>query len=734
MPENGFSNDSFQFGDYISRTDRCVRGSPPDCANQCPFHLDVRALAEKIQRGRMDSVYSLYRDAVLFPEIVSRLCPAPCERSCVRCGLDEAVRLRALERAVVQYAKRKDPVRLNVPEKTGRVLIIGSGPCGLACALRMAQRKYQVTVCEQSDEIGGVLRTMPDASLYLDDIARQFTYEKWDLRLGTPVVSLDDWQADVVLIATGEGGETFSRSSDGDGVFLGGSLRGGGVIEAIVDGIRIADAMEEYLKIGRLAPESGAPVRHNTPDLTHVVPTPAIRPGDDGLYTLEQAKEEARRCLRCDCDRCVRQCALVSYYKRYPPKIAELVEGTVLPTDIRYHRVGVRLMAGCDQCGLCAQVCPEHIDVKSIVRDARRRMVRQGDQPRAFADFFLRDMEHANSPEVCVQLGDAPCSHLFFPGCQLGASDPRYVADCYEALRKKIPDMALLSSCCGAPADWAGYEELQREAAERIREVWEKLGKPVFVCACSSCRRTLAESLPEIETVSLYELDWDLPAAAAGETVFVFDPCSARQDERTMQRVRQLLTDSGYTLDPAAKSQNAACCGWGGQCAPANPGITGYVAAQQCKLSEHPYVTYCANCRDTFAQAGKPTRHILDILLGLGGEERPAPSLTQRRRNREALCERLTGRAPAVQDDALPLEISPELLRKMEARWILEDDVRAAVRRCEESGTYLLDPARDSRIGHFRQYLDTVWVEYRATESGFLLLDAYSHRTEIIER
>jgi NADPH-dependent glutamate synthase beta subunit-like oxidoreductase len=141
-------------GRYQDQTKNCIHGSLPDCSCLCPFQFDVRGFAEKLMRGRFDAAYRLYRDAVQFPEIVSRLCQAPCQGACIRRDTDAPIRQRLLERAAVQYAGQKTPIKLNVPGKEKRVAVIGAGPSGLACALRMAMRKYRVTVYEQGARPG----------------------------------------------------------------------------------------------------------------------------------------------------------------------------------------------------------------------------------------------------------------------------------------------------------------------------------------------------------------------------------------------------------------------------------------------------------------------------------------------------------------------------------------------------------------------------------------------------
>jgi hypothetical protein len=323
---------------------------------------------------------------------------------------------------------------------------------------------------------------------------------------------------------------------------------------------------------------------------------------------------------------------------------------------------------------------------------------------------------------------------VFFPGCQLGASDPRYVSLTFERLRRMHPDSALLAACCGAPAGWAGYEALHAEAAARIREAWRNLGEPVFICACFTCMKMLADTLPEIQTISLYQMDWAVSPVGNGAEVSVFDPCASRHNAEAQRSVRELLTKAGFVLSPL-QTARPVCCGWGGQYEIANPAMARGVVENRIHLSDAPFVTYCSNCRDIFAKAGKRALHVLDILLGINDDRRAPPTWTQRRKNRASLRRKLLGETAAGDGHAPPfrLTIPPELSRELSERWILEEDAESVVRHCEQTGEKLLNPKTGTFIGHRRLKNFTCWAVYRKTEDGFELVNAYSHRMQIAE-
>jgi hypothetical protein len=84
-----------------------------------------------------------------------------------------------------------------------------------------------------------------------------------------------------------------------------------------------------------------------------------------------------------------------------------------------------------------------------------------------------------------------------------------------------------------------------------------------------------------------------------------------------------------FKLEPLPREGRLAeCCSWGGQIAATNPRYTRHLVEQRVQAGPHPYLTYCVNCRDVFASAGKPAWHVLDLMLGSTcrtGLRRPRP-------------------------------------------------------------------------------------------------------------
>ena len=141
-------------------TEKCCQNEPPFCQAVCPFRLDVKGMEEKWKKGRFNAAYRTYQNTVGFPAIVEKLCPRPCEKACVRGRVDRAVSIGLLERATVEHAKRKTPNAYNLPPKGKRIAIVGGGLSGLGCALRLCNKKYDVTVFESGAVLGGSARAL----------------------------------------------------------------------------------------------------------------------------------------------------------------------------------------------------------------------------------------------------------------------------------------------------------------------------------------------------------------------------------------------------------------------------------------------------------------------------------------------------------------------------------------------------------------------------------------------
>src|SRR6266849_661035 len=147
---------------------RCMDCGTPFChtgeviaglATGCPIHNLIPEWNDLVYRGR-------WRDALLrlhqtnnFPEFTGRVCPAPCEGSCVLGITDPPVTIKAIEAAIIDKGFDEGWVVPEPPEQRSgkKVAVVGSGPAGLAAAAQLNRAGHLVTVFERADRIGGLL-------------------------------------------------------------------------------------------------------------------------------------------------------------------------------------------------------------------------------------------------------------------------------------------------------------------------------------------------------------------------------------------------------------------------------------------------------------------------------------------------------------------------------------------------------------------------------------------------
>ena len=744
-----------QFKEFI---EQCLQDENAYCTAACPFHMDVRDFMEKMSRGAFGAAFKTYRDAVAFPRIAAALCGGRCRSVCPRAGTDAALNMELLEKAAICYAPSTAPNRYSLPRKPWRIAIVGAGPSGLACALRLASRRYEVAVFEKSGRIGGHLWDILPPEEFMPDIQEQFVYEKYDLHLNTDIKSLEELAGfDAVYVTTGTEGNNLglSRNPDGafasdkPGIFMGGSLAGADGVRTIADGLRAVYAIERYIKTGAMnqPPDNSRTLMRL--DSAALIPALPVIPADGSFYTKEEAVLEAKRCIRCACNACVRQCDLMEFYKKSPKRICDEVAITIEPASLDGEETfAKRLIGTCDQCGICAEVCPKGIDMGAFLLESRRTMHKKGKLPWAFHDFWLRDMEHALSDEASLMLrpsGAEKPDYVFFPGCQLGASDLDYVSESYRYLLSVKPDTVLWLDCCGAPAVWSGDEALSAEIFNRLGSELEALGNPKPIFACPACKQMFERYMSSTGGVFLIDYmrqNGFIPERSMnGERWCVFDPCTSRHEPSLRESARELVKKAGANIESLPyEGKRAKCCGWGGHVSIANPGYARAVVQKRVGQSELPYITYCVNCRDIFTSEEKDCVHILDIMFDLNDKHRPSPDWSTRRKNRVKLRQSALAEFGSdtrtlnlnYGDERTNLRIGEDLRKKLSTSLILEEDVRAAVTRCEQSGRTVTDAAKGTLCGYAVIGRVTYWVEYkRISDNEYLLVNAYSHRMKI---
>ena len=193
---------------------RCMDCGVPFCHQGCPLGNLIPEWNDLTWRNDNAQAIERLHKTNNFPEFTGRLCPAPCESSCVLGINQPAVTIKEIEVSIIDDAFDNDLVVAHAPERlTGKtVAVVGSGPAGLAAAQQLTRAGHTVAVYERDAEIGGLLRYgIPDFKMekhHIDRRIAQMTEEGTRFRAGVEIgvdITWDDLKSryDAVLVATG---------------------------------------------------------------------------------------------------------------------------------------------------------------------------------------------------------------------------------------------------------------------------------------------------------------------------------------------------------------------------------------------------------------------------------------------------------------------------------------------------------------------------------------------------
>lgn len=162
--------------DRREQASRCMDCGIPFCHWSCPLGNKMPEWQDYIYKGNWKLAAEVLQQTNDFPEFTGRICPAPCEKSCVLSLYRSPVTIRENEAAALEQAYNLGYMVPKIPHKrTGkRVAVIGSGPAGLAVANQLNHKGHDVIVYEKSTKIGGLLRFgIPDFKLNKNVIDRR---------------------------------------------------------------------------------------------------------------------------------------------------------------------------------------------------------------------------------------------------------------------------------------------------------------------------------------------------------------------------------------------------------------------------------------------------------------------------------------------------------------------------------------------------------------------------------
>lgn len=760
---------------------RCVQDELPPCTAACPIHVDVRTFTGLLAGGEWEKAWEVLARTMPLPGIVGRICDHPCETACKRCEAGGPIAVSELERACVERVGNQ--VRgARMPAKNRRVAVVGASLSGLTAAWDLLGKGYAVSIYARGDPGGAVMKMFPGPSFprravdgevnrLLDNGARfgdvaagngLAWLRKTSNEFDAVYVALDD----PYCISSGFQEELSIDASTGRtgiaGVFGGGKgclRRDLSPILDVFEGRNRAVSIDRFLQNVSLTAaregEGPRPTRLHVNTAKMEIRERIRGPGVRSVYSPEEATEEAKRCMQCECMECVKNCVYLQSFSAYPRRyIREIYNNeTIL---IGSHGHTNRLINSCSLCGLCAEVCPNGVSMAAVCLQGRKSLVDRKRMPPSFHEFALQDMLFSNSDHFAMvrnQDGFERSSFLFFPGCQLSGSSPAHVERTFGYLQDRLEGgVGLMLRCCGAPAYWAARDDLFSNAGRELAAQWEGIGRPKVIVACPTCYTMFGKHLPHAEVRSLWEVlaETGLPpleqCGSACPVVSIHDPCTSRYNRTLQESVRAIISRLGYrTKELDLSLDRTECCGFGGLMSNTDPVLAGRVASQRARRSDDDYVTYCAMCRDALRSAGKRTVHVLDLVFeGNGAWDGMEPGrikYSERRENRSRLRERMSsGTGLGKEREAQPynritLHIPPEVLERLDERRILTQDVRRVIGHAMEEGGGFYNRKTKTWLACHRPHTVTFWVEYAVEgENSFTICNAYGHRMQIEHR
>lgn len=178
-------HEHFNAKSLCTQAARCMDCGTPYChtgitlsnmASGCPINNLIPEFNDLVYQGKWSDAYNRLSKTNNFPEFTGRVCPAPCEGSCVLGVIEPPVAIKNIECSIIDKAWSEGWVVPQPPEKrTGKkVAVVGSGPAGLAAADQLNKAGHMVTVYERADRPGGLLMYgIPNMKLEKDVVTRR---------------------------------------------------------------------------------------------------------------------------------------------------------------------------------------------------------------------------------------------------------------------------------------------------------------------------------------------------------------------------------------------------------------------------------------------------------------------------------------------------------------------------------------------------------------------------------
>ncbi len=715
----------------------CVHEQPAYCNAACPLKLDTKSMVAAIAAGDFNKAMQLYDKITPLPHVLSAGCEAPCEGKCKLCSLGDGIAIRELEAAVAAYG---EPPRKKafMRKKTKKAAVFGVDLFSLFLAGELAKKMYPVTVYCQYPDREALLEGLPLGAA--EDLKRLDIQFEWN---ADPAAAYAEaaMKYDLVCASYEAANAVYPGLEVDEAVMV---CREHNLITGKTEGVLgaafgakkaalSADRMAQNLDPSNTRGEEGAVETKLYTNLEGVQPSARIPCVDK-----ESAVAEASRCIQCHCDECIKGCAYLQHYNKFPRMLTREIYNNV--SIIMGDHMMNKPINACSLCGQCSVLCPNGYDMAEICHMARQNMVFTGKMPLAPHEFALMDMVFSNGEAFLCrkQPGYDTCKYVFFPGCQATAIAPATVRAAYLDLCNRLEGgVALMLGCCGAICDWAGRYEMQEDTVKFLDEKMAELGNPTVIAGCPTCKKELSRYKTSGIWEVLEEIGLPEKALRAGKPIAIHDACGARGDAATQDSIRRIAESMGCTVAETEYDRDKSpCCGYGGLTQFTNREVARKMTDKCLERSDLPYLSYCMACRDRFARDGRESMHLLELVYGTSADH--APDISAKRYNRLSLKNELLKEVWNEEVEAVDLgftiEYTSEAEVMMDDRMILKTDVIRVLQNLKETGEAVLDGETGLCVTRARLGNVTFWVKYTETETGYLIHRAYSHRMNVTTR
>ncbi len=171
----------FEDNELNKQAARCMNCGVPFCHHGCPLGNVIPEFNDAVYQKNWEEAYEILTSTNNFPEFTGRICPAPCESSCVLGINQPPVSIEDIEKHIIEIAFDKGYVKPKKPNlRSGKkVAVVGSGPAGMAAAAQLNQAGHAVVVFERDEKPGGLLRYgIPDFKLEKNVVDRRINLMK----------------------------------------------------------------------------------------------------------------------------------------------------------------------------------------------------------------------------------------------------------------------------------------------------------------------------------------------------------------------------------------------------------------------------------------------------------------------------------------------------------------------------------------------------------------------------